>query len=66
MPALEWSDLFAALALYLVLEGLLAFANPAALKRVLAHIITLEDSQLRRAGFGSIALGLLLLFWVRS
>jgi uncharacterized protein YjeT (DUF2065 family) len=62
----QWSDLLAGLSLYLVIEGLLAFVNPAGLKRVLSRIITLTDSNLRGSGFVSIVLGILLLFWVRG
>ena len=47
----QWSDLLAGLSFYLVIEGLLAFVNPAGLKRVLARIITLSDSNLRGSGF---------------
>jgi uncharacterized protein YjeT (DUF2065 family) len=32
---MSWSDLLAAVALYLVLEGVLPFLNPPAMKRVL-------------------------------
>lgn len=62
----QWSDLLAGLCLYLVIEGLLAFASPAGLKRILARIVTLNDSNLRGSGFVSIVLGVLLLYWVRS
>ena len=62
----QWSDLLAGLSLYLVIEGLLAFANPAGLKRILARILTLNDSNLRGSGLVSIVLGILLLYWVRS
>jgi uncharacterized protein YjeT (DUF2065 family) len=38
---MEWSDLWAAFALYLVLEGLLPFANPGGTKRTM---LKLSDS----------------------
>lgn len=63
---LDSSDLLAALALFLVIEGLLPFVNPAGMKRALALLITLPDRDLRIAGAGSIAVGLLLLVVVRS
>ncbi len=62
----QWSDLLAGLSLYLVIEGLLAFVSPAGLKRILARIITLNDSNLRGSGFVSIVLGILMLYWVRG
>jgi len=62
----HWGDLLAALALYLVIEGLLPFANPAGWKRSLALIAQLTDQQLRLFGLGSIIAGLILLFFVRG
>lgn len=65
MP-LDWSDLFGAFALLLILEGLLPFANPSGLKRGLARLLELEDRELRIGGLGAMLVGLLLLFIVRS
>lgn len=62
---LAWSDLLAALAILLVLEGLLPFLNPAATRRVFSQLAQLASRELRIAGFISMALGLLLLFFVR-
>lgn len=62
---MSWADLFAALALYLVLEGVLPFLNPQAMKRVLTTIATLSDRQLRLGGLASMAAGVLLLYLVR-
>jgi uncharacterized protein len=62
----RWSDLFAAVALYLVLEGVLPFLNPQAMKRVLTAMATFSDRRLRLWGLASMAGGLLLLFLVRA
>lgn len=62
---MSWADLFAALALYLVLEGALPFLNPQAMKRVLTTIATLSDRQLRLGGLASMGAGVLLLYLVR-
>jgi uncharacterized protein YjeT (DUF2065 family) len=62
---MSWADLFAAFALYLVLEGILPFLNPQAMKRVLAMMATLSDRQLRLWGLASMAAGVLLLYLVR-
>ena len=62
---LAWSDLLAALAILLVLEGLLPFLNPAATRRVFAQLAQLASRELRVAGFISMTLGLVLLFFVR-
>ena len=62
----NWYDLFAALALVLVLEGVFPFVNPAGMRRKLEMITQLNDGQLRTIGLISMAIGLLLLFFVRS
>lgn len=63
---MNWSDLMAAFALYLVLEGILPFLNPRAMKRVLLSVTSLGDAQLRVWGLVSMALGILLLYMVRA
>lgn len=63
--SIEWSDLGAALALMLVLEGLMPFLSPAKLREKLARIVELDDRTLRTAGMISIIAGLLLLHWAR-
>jgi uncharacterized protein len=63
---MSWADLFAALALYLVLEGVLPFLNPQAMKRVMTTMATLPDRQLRLWGLASMVAGALLLFLVRT
>lgn len=62
---MRWADLLAALALYLVLEGVLPFLNPQALKRVLTSMATVPDRQLRLWGLASMLAGALLLYLVR-
>jgi uncharacterized protein YjeT (DUF2065 family) len=63
---MSWSDLLAAFALYLVLEGVLPFLNPQALKRVLTTIATLSERQLRLWGLASMGAGVMLLYLVRG
>jgi uncharacterized protein YjeT (DUF2065 family) len=63
---LAWSDFFAGLAFYLILEGLLPFASPAGWRRGLAVLAGLEDTQLRAFGLTVVIAGLILLFVVRS
>jgi uncharacterized protein len=61
-----WSDLAAAFALYLVLEGIMPFLNPQGLRRALQAFASLDDSRLRLVGFSSMAAGAALLYWVRA
>jgi uncharacterized protein len=63
---MNWSDLLAAFALYLVLEGILPFVNPQAMKRIMASFVSLADNQLRVWGLVSMSAGLALLYFVRS
>ena len=63
---LEWNDLWAACALYLIIEGLMPFLNPGALKRTLLQVARLDDRTLRAVGFASMVVGAVLLYVVRA
>lgn len=63
---MHWADLFAALALYLVIEGLLPFASPSAWRRSLELLARLSDAQLRVFGLTVVVSGLTLLVLVRG
>ncbi len=56
-----WHDLLVAFALVLVIEGILPFLNPSALRRTLAQIAHLSDGTLRFVGLTSMLIGVLLL-----
>jgi uncharacterized protein YjeT (DUF2065 family) len=58
--------LVGALALYLVLEGILPFVNPAAAQRIMAKLAKTEPSQLRWGGLISMVAGLALLWMARN
>jgi uncharacterized protein YjeT (DUF2065 family) len=60
------ADLWAAMCLVLVLEGLVLFAAPGAWKRAIAQLLELPEPTLRRAGGVLLGLGLLSLYFVRS
>ncbi|MEZ5542770.1 MAG: DUF2065 domain-containing protein [Pseudomonadota bacterium] len=66
MPVLNWADLLAALALVLVIEGMLPFLNPGGMRRMLETVSQVDDRTLRLAGLASMALGTLLLYLVRG
>ena len=63
---MAWNDLWAAFALYLVLEGLMPFANPGGMKRTLLSLASMEDKTLRRIGLASMIAGAFLLYLVRG
>ena len=54
-----------AVALVLVIEGLLPFAAPTRYRRVVAEIVRLSDNHIRTVGLVLIVIGLVLLFVVR-
>jgi uncharacterized protein YjeT (DUF2065 family) len=58
------NTLWVALALMLVIEGLMPFINPTAFKKTLAQMASMAESQLRIFGLVCMLSGLLLLYWV--
>ena len=60
-----WNDLLAALALLLVIEGMVPFLNPQSLRRMLAMVSQLDDRTLRITGLASMIVGVVLLAIVR-
>ncbi len=58
-------DLFSALCLVAVLEGLFLFAAPLAWKRMAARLLELPAVALRQSGAVVLALGLAALWWLR-
>ena len=57
-------SLWLATALMLIIEGILPFINPTALRRALLQVATMTDQQLRTTGLLSMVAGLLILYWV--
>ena len=53
--------LVSAIALVLILEGLLPFLNPAAWRRVFERALQMTDAQIRMLGLSSLAAGVILL-----
>jgi hypothetical protein len=60
-----WIDLLTALALVLVLEGIMPFINPAGLRKMIVVVAQMNDVTLRFIGLSSMLAGLLLLYLVR-
>lgn len=60
-----WVDLLAALALVLVIEGLMPFLSPAGFKRTMGQISQMPDRNLRTIGLVSMIAGVVLLYLVR-
>jgi uncharacterized protein len=64
-PPVNFTDLLAALGLFLVLEGIAPFINPQGVKRAFAKLLQVQDRELRIAGLGSMLVGVIILFLVR-
>jgi uncharacterized protein YjeT (DUF2065 family) len=59
-----WHSLLAALALVLILEGLLPLISPTKWREMFAQLLQLQDGQIRFFGLGTVLLGLFLLVWL--
>ncbi len=57
-----WHEFLVALALLLILEGIMPFLSPQGLRRTLTMISQLSDNMLRFAGLSAMVLGCLLLY----
>ena len=62
---IHWSDLFTAIALLLMLEGILPFLAPSLMRSIAAKFTALVDRQMRSYGFALLAAGVILLSFVR-
>lgn len=60
-----WNDLLAAIALVLVIEGLMPFLSPAGFRRTMEQVSGMPDRTLRTIGLASMAVGVGLLYLVR-
>lgn len=63
---MNWNDLLAALALVLVIEGILPFMNPARYKSTMMQMGEFPEKTIRAIGFGSMFAGILFLYLVRG
>lgn len=58
------NSIWIALALLLVIEGLLPFLSPTRWRRLFEQLLALSDGQIRFFGLCSVSIGLLLLAWL--
>ena len=62
---LNWTDLLSALALVLVIEGIVPFVSPQSLRRMLETVSQLDNRSLRITGLVSMICGVVMLYLVR-
>ena len=60
-----WDDLWAAMALMLVIEGVFPFLSPASLRGRLQQLLQLSDHNLRLLGLASMGVGVVLLYLLK-
>jgi len=60
-----WQDLFAALALVLIIEGILPFLSPKSLRNTYQRITEMSDQNIRITGLICMLGGSFLLAWTR-
>ncbi len=59
-------DLFAAVALMLVIEGIVPFVNPQGLRRALNLLAQIDERALRIGGLISMLAGVAILYFIRA
>ena len=60
-----WKDLAVAMCLVLILEGIMPFLYPRRWRDMALSLARVDDRTMRVVGFGSMMLGLVLLYLVR-
>jgi uncharacterized protein len=59
------NDLWAAVALVMIMEGVMPFLNPSFSRQTMLKLSEMDDGSLRIIGLVSMLAGLGLLYWVR-
>jgi hypothetical protein len=62
---LNWGELCAGLAIATVLEGMMPFLSPPAMRRLLQRLLAMDDRELRLGGLFSMLTGLVILYLAR-
>ena len=63
---MNWEDFLAALALVLILEGLVPFFSPRGYKNMVQQMAVMPDQILRNVGLGLMIVGLVALYLIRG
>jgi len=64
MNEINWSDLFNALALMLVFEGILPFLSPEKMRKMMQVMYEMDDNGVRTSGLTSMIVGAVLLYLI--
>ena len=63
---MNWGDLFAALALVMIIEGVIPFVSPQGYKNTMQQLTSMPESTLRGIGFGLMLVGVVSLYFIRA
>ncbi len=63
---MDWNDLLTALALVMVVEGIIPFISPQGYKNTMQQMLSMPDKTLRSVGLGLMVVGVIALFLVRQ
>ena len=61
-----WQDLFVALALVMVWEGLIPTLNPAMFRQMMSNLLQMDDRKLRIMGLVSMSIGAFLVYLIKN
>lgn len=61
-----WDDLWAAIALMLIIEGIMPFLNPSSFRQMLQLVSQMEERNIRVLGAFWMGLGIVVLYLVRG
>lgn len=63
---MQWQELFIALALVMVWEGLMPSINPSIFRKMLENVIKMSDKSLRTMGLSSMLIGAVLVYLIKQ
>jgi len=63
---MQWSDLFTAMALMVIFEGIMPFIAPNKYKEFLASMQELDETMIRRIGLITMIIGLVTLYFIKN
>jgi uncharacterized protein YjeT (DUF2065 family) len=63
---MAWTEILTALALVLIIEGMVPFVGPRKYRQIVSQMAMLSDNHLRTVGLVVMIAGVVLLFVVRS
>jgi uncharacterized protein YjeT (DUF2065 family) len=63
---MNWTELFSALALVMIIEGVIPFINPRGYKNTMKQMLAMPEPTLRVVGLGLMIVGAISLFFIRG